>query len=203
MKPNEITASIGMEQKSTVPKQGSVENYSFKILSRIITVEYKTRTTGVTTHTVIVKALAAYVTRYDGRYHIRDKSELKVKTPHKQLTYGEVVHGLKKFFVEFDHPLLKNETTTIVMEVSWEHHQQAEYPEVSMIVACPTDVLKFLVQPPHNDYIINTKGIVRLNHATHDHISIEDILPTGHSFMWDITQPVLSLYYQIKWKWPN
>lgn len=203
MEPKGITASIGIEQKSTVPKQSLVENHSYVILSRTITVEYKTRTTGVTTHTVVVKALASYVTRYDGRYQVRDRSELKVKTPHKGLTYGEVIHGLKQFHIDYEHPLLMNETTTIIMEVNWEHHQQADYPEASMIIACPTDVLKFLVQPPHNEHIIKAEGIVRLNHAAHDHISIEDIPIVGNNLLWDKYQPVISLYYQIKWKWPH
>jgi hypothetical protein len=91
MHPDEFKARIGMQHKSTPSKQNATENHSFIVLSRLITVEYKTRTTGVTTHTVVIKALASYVARYDGRYHVRDKSELKVKTPHKNITYGEVV----------------------------------------------------------------------------------------------------------------
>jgi hypothetical protein len=85
--------------------------------------------------------------------------------------------------VEFEHPLLKNETKTIIMEVTWEHHQQAEHPEVSLIVACPTDVMKFLVQPPHNEKIGSAEGILRQNHAAIDHISIENIAIIGDTLI--------------------
>jgi len=203
MEPKGITASLGMEQKSAAPNKTTVENFKFAILSRIITVEYKTRTTGVTTHTVVVKALSDFVSHYDGRYHVRDESTLKVKTPHKGLTYGEIAFGLKKFFVEFEHPLKKDQTERLVMEVSWKHKQQADHPEVAMTTLCPTDVLKFIVQLPHNDHVVKTEGIVRVHHGAHDHISIVDIPLTGPAYIWEVLQPVDGLYYQIKWKWSH
>ena len=202
MKPaSKITAQIGMEQKPTPPKDSGIEDHNFIILSRTITVEYKTRTTGVTTHTVVVKATSPYVTHYDGRYHERDGADLKVKSPHKKVDLGEIVHGLRKFFVEFEHPLQKDKTETLIMEVTWVHKQQAEHPEAAMVILCPTEFLKFIVHPPRGERLSNADKIVYLHPGAHKPQSIIEYISTDNHLTWDIPGPKLLLYYQLKWKW--
>jgi hypothetical protein len=150
-----------------------------------------------------VKALTNCVTHYDGRYHVRDSSELIVKPPHKSPALREIAFELQKFFVEFERPLRKGETTTLVMEVRWKHQKQANYPEVTMSIVCPTDSLQILLHRPLNKHIVKPEGIVRLHNASHAHIEIKDIPLVGDTYTWDIPQPTLHLFYQLTWKWPD
>lgn len=90
------------------------------VLSLEVSVHYATRTTGVLTHEIEIKATRDRVNHYYGRYlHRGGKAKLTIESPHRRLTHDEIEAGFQYFSVQLRDPLAKDQTEKIVTAVSW------------------------------------------------------------------------------------
>src|SRR5208283_2973051 len=66
-------------------------NCGYIILYLETSVHYATRTTGVLTHEIEIKATRDHVSHYYGRhFHRGGKAKLTIESPHRRLTRGEI-----------------------------------------------------------------------------------------------------------------
>ena len=193
-----VKPALTVWKKLRPPKE--IVDCGYKMNYRKIVAVYATHASGKLSHEIEMKATRDYVTHYDGRHPLRDKSHLTIKPPHK-LAMGDRRWGFQLFKVELEDALLKTQTAVIMQELEWEHQDQFKHPEVTFVPLCETDLVTFAISFPDGTQISDPVVQTAAHGSMHVFIEKEHLTMNNNLLTWQKANPEIGVAYRITWKW--